>query len=214
VLNVVKYFGNIQPHQIKDRYFDHKALAEIRKEYEEGKFTLKDIDKSQFFYEYPEVKKRLEKKSVSIRTINRKLAELTGEGLVENDGKGTYSLSAQAKSTIKYFAYEFGETSLNSLMGMFHINSRTTFKESISKLVTIFGIFIVYCFMEASRPLSNTDLRIRDSLASSCVKNMVSLENMYDYFLSIVWLYTRGQRQEIDFLKSHLKNDGNAEASV
>lgn len=133
VLNAIKYFGNVTPHYIKTHYFDFRARLEVKQEYQRGEFITKIQD--QRFFTSPEIEKRVKEKTVDKRTIHRKLAELTKEGLVENKG-GSYSLTINAKADIKYFAREFGDLALISLMANFFPTINT--QENISNLINIF----------------------------------------------------------------------------
>lgn len=190
VLDCIKFSEKISPKEIK-HHFDDRADVEVKKQYEKGEFSANvDFKNYKLFYAHPAVRKRVKEKRVTLRTIHRKLEGLTKEWLIENNG-GEYSLSIRAKSDIRYFAKEIGERAIAKLMHIHHPMENTP-EQNITKLVEIFGSIIVFCFIEAARPLkskgytykismSNFD---KDKLAKSWIHNFVKLDHMFLYFLT------------------------------
>ena len=186
ILDAIKDLEDASPHRIK-KYLDLQAKievrSEIRKEYEKGDLVI--TAHGQKFYTLPEIKKRLKEKTVDIRTIHRKLAGLLKEGILENKG-GRYYLSTKAKSDIRYFPEKFGKSTLFSFMESFF--PKANLKDDLQKLVNIFGVYLILCFTEASRPSNDINMTNydKDSLVKSYLENVFPIKSMYDHFLSIM----------------------------
>ena len=72
-----------------------------------------------------------------------------------------------------------------------YIPSNYTIEQKVRKLVEHFGITILYCFIEAARPIDNAadkgqGREYRENLVLSCIENMIPIEFMYRYFLAIL----------------------------
>jgi hypothetical protein len=196
VLNALRLAGNepVPPHFIK-QLLDLKALSdkELHKQYEEGNITLQEL----------QVKAK--HKMVDKRTIHRKLRELTREKLVDNKG-GKYALSINSKSDMRYFAREFGNTALFSFMDSFFPNEKDI-EQNISNLIRIFGTYVMYCLIEASRPVSDNiassavDMYSTHALISKYLNNVFPTEIMYDYFLGIIkYIFDKNENKEQKYL--------------
>jgi hypothetical protein len=115
--------------------------------------------------------------------------ELTREKLVDNkDGK--YAVSVNAKSDMRYFADEFGSHMLYCSMGNF-FPDENNIEQNISTLIKIFGTYLIFCFIEASRPISDNIASEKGTfnmhaLISRYLHNVFPVETMYKYFVSIV----------------------------
>jgi hypothetical protein len=192
VFNALRIAGDepVPPHFIKE-LLDLKALSdkELRKQYEEGIIDSQELED------------KAKHKMVDIRTIHRKLHELTREGLVDNKN-GKYALSLKAKSDIRYFAREFGNKALFSFMDNFVLDENNI-KQNISNLIKIFGTYVVHCFIEASRPVSDniassaTDMYSTHALISRYLDNVFPVDIMYDYFLCMVkYTFDKNENKE------------------
>jgi hypothetical protein len=182
VLNVLRHVGGrISPHHIK-LFLDTKSKNETLEEYEKGNITISPA----------KLRRLLKDKSINIRTIHRKLAELVKEGSVENN-HGRYSLTMDAKSDVRYFAAEFGRKALNSLMGAYFPISNTI-QQNLLRLKDIIGSYILFCFIQTARPVreskNNRQAPMtnnqKNSLVYSCLKNIIPIKDLYDYFLTVV----------------------------
>src|SRR6476660_7061747 len=64
-------------------------------------------------------------------------------------------------------------------------------EKNLDELVKIFGIYVVFCFIEAARPTSSNDSSTttnleKDRLADSWIKNVFTLWNMYNSFIAAI----------------------------
>jgi hypothetical protein len=134
-------------------------------------------------------------KSLGLRQIQRILEKLERDTIV---GKMPYShkyfILDKNKESVRYFADIFGVAILNSIMTL-HFPTIYTMKHNLKKLVEIFGLYVVYCFLEAARPIEkkakssstkNDMSKKNDMLSYSVVKNIFDPHNMYLYFLSAI----------------------------
>jgi hypothetical protein len=146
-----------------------------------------------------------ENRKRDLRTIKRRLKEMVADGLIErNEDNNRYSLTDRVKSNIKYYASQFGGYALANIMSI-HWPTIFHLEINVRKLVEMFGVYMIYCFIEAARPvnLDETDAwkgvdrsevkKIKkmkdvwvekDNLARQWIENVFPTSNMYDYFLS------------------------------
>jgi hypothetical protein len=193
VLNAIKDLTSALPRDI-ERFLKKKREEEIQHEYENSK-----IDKS-------EMETRIKKGTIHMRTIMRCLAELTEKGLLEHNGK-KYRLSPSILGDIRYWAEEFGSFALNSIMKA-HFPMLNTLEVNLKILVEIFGLYVVYCFVEGARPVQKADSLSStesDMLSYSWVKNMFDPNNMYLYFLSAI--KNQPEDKEVQKFISNLRED-------
>jgi hypothetical protein len=149
---------------------------------------------------------RIKKGTIHMRTIMRCLAELTEKGLVEHNGKN-YRLSPGILGDIRYWAEEFGGFALNAIMKA-HFPMINTMEVNLKNLVEIFGLYVVYCFVEGARPAQKADSLSStesDMLSYSWVKNMFNPNNMYLYFLSAI--KNQPEDKEVQKYISNLRED-------
>jgi hypothetical protein len=182
------------PDRSFSRFLKKKRQEEIHQEYENSK-----IDKS-------EMESRIKKGTIHMRTIMRCLAELTEKGLVEHNGKN-YRLSPGILGDIRYWAEEFGGFALNAIMKA-HFPMINTMEVNLKNLVEIFGLYVVYCFVEGARPAQKADSLSStesDMLSYSWVKNMFNPNNMYLYFLSAI--KNQPEDKEVQKYISNLRED-------
>ena len=134
VLYAVGKLGNPLPKEVK-KLLDEGVENDFNtNRYEKGHITEEELEK-----EVNEAK-------LNLRTVMRKLAELTKEGLLEHQNN-RYSVSKKAQSDIRYYAQLFGLEALTRLMGA-HYPELRPLKKNIDELVKIFGTYIVFCFIE------------------------------------------------------------------
>ncbi|CAN5281226.1 hypothetical protein BH18THE2_BH18THE2_26510 [soil metagenome] len=176
VLNIVRQIGEpISPHEIKNILYS-TILSKLIPQYEGGK-----INRNEFH-------KKLKDRTIDIRTVHRKLSALVEEGVLKKE-HGTYELTPKAKSDIRYFAREFGHDLLSELMCEY-VPGEHSIGENVDYMVRLFGVYILFCFMETSRPLgseeklSGTLGPTKDRLIFSCLQNIIRVDEMFDYFLS------------------------------
>lgn len=184
ILNVIKRVGGpIRPHDIK-KFLDVAAYNKLNKAYEEGKLSKHEL------------KSRFQDEQVSLRTIQRHLAELIKERLIVNSGGGNYSLSIKAKSDIRYFAREFGQNALAGMMSNFipaKVKTSDDIHKNLSSLAQLFGTYVLYCLVEAGRPIDNNSNNTRmmsacnkDNLIKQYLDNVFPIALMYRFFQSII----------------------------
>ena len=138
VLYAVGKLGNPLPKEVK-KLLDEGVENDFNtNRYEKGHITEEELEK-----EVNEAK-------LNLRTVMRKLAELTKEGLLEHQNN-RYSVSKKAQSDIRYYAQLFGLEALTRLMGA-HYPELRPLKKNIDELVKIFGTYIVFCFIEGCSP--------------------------------------------------------------
>lgn len=209
MLDAVNELGNTSSEGIK-KYLDSKAARitalKARKKHENFEITSSQvqdyIDKNN--------------KPIDIRTIQRCLKDLTEQGLIDTKNN-QYSLSRKARFNIKYFAWRFGGLALNCLMETHH-PTLFPFKDNLEKLIEMMGVYVVYCFIEAARPIEDSDNDNdnysssymtnldRDELALSWIEKVFSPTNMYEYFLAAVEHQTKDELVESNQQK-HLKQN-------
>ena len=132
------------PAQIRD-YMETKAkenaTREANEKYESGEITRTDRDRY--------IKKF--GKTMSLRTIQRWLARYTACGYVAYSYNGYYLLS-KGKREIQFrkFSRSYGTMALNSLFDLL-FPTLSNDEVNLQKLINIFGVYVVYCLMEAAR---------------------------------------------------------------
>jgi hypothetical protein len=182
VLDAVRNLGNPLPKEINE-FLDEQAENEANSRYENGHISKKQLEKE------------ANEKKLSMRTILRKLAELTKAGLLEHQNN-RYSVSKKAQSDIRYYAQLFGLEALTRLMGA-HYPELFPLEKNIDELVKIFGTYIVFCFIEAARPTHSNDSSTtatattttnleKDRLADSWIKGVFTPWNMYNSFFAAI----------------------------
>lgn len=170
VFNAIKELGNPKPHDIK-KYLDEMARKEVQDMYHNGEISSEQIQTT------------IMEKTMDIRTIQRKLKELTYENLVEHT-HDRYSLAEKVKSDIRYQAELFG---IGLYRLIFEYVPPGSIKNEIEELVKYFGAQVLYTFLEAACPvnddtMSNTE---KDEFVLTWVKNAIPIEGMYYTFIDI-----------------------------
>jgi hypothetical protein len=127
----------------------------------------------------------------SDRTILRTIQKMVKRGMMQEYPHNLYSLTNEVESNIKYHAPQFGGFALANLMGI-HWPTLFPLEANLKKLVEIFGVFLLYCFIEAARRVENVGDKKKlkdiwnekDDLSRSWIQNVFSSMNMYEYFLA------------------------------
>lgn len=131
------------------------------------------------------------KETISLRTIQRHLQNLTKEGILECESNKYYSLTKKEISLAKIYGSEFGYFALQALVKQ-EYPLLLPLEHNLRRLIETFGIFLIFCFLEAARPLENNEYfnslskYEKDQLALSWIENTFDLTTMYEYFLSVV----------------------------
>jgi hypothetical protein len=139
-----------------------------------------------------QIKKYLDEhipKRLTLRHIHRVLQKLSSEGiLVHVDGK--YSIS---KPDLRYVGGLFGKLALDCI---FENSKQPAIKESLRKLITGFGVLVLYMFMEASRPTENDKpVDETNQETHTWLQKSVPLEDMFTHFFITYCEFT-------DFIKN------------
>ena len=157
------------PAQIRD-HMERKAIQKATKEayekYESGEITGTDRDRY--------IKKF--GKTMALRTIQRWLSEYVKFGYVGYINNGYY-LIAKGKREIQFrnFAKGYGIMALNSLIEH-HFPTLNTVEENLQKLIDIFGIYVVYCLIEATRLITAEKNDREDHWKSSYFSNETNFD--------------------------------------
>jgi hypothetical protein len=117
------------------------AKREAQEKYERGEIERDDIDKY-----IPKNTKR-----ISLRTVQRALKIGVTYGSVQKSSN-RYSMTKTGKRELmfKQFAQGYGNMSLNGLMDL-SFPTINTLDKNLDKLVKIFGVYVVYALIEATR---------------------------------------------------------------
>lgn len=125
------------------QYLRNKAEADAQSRYESGA-----IDKIN-------ISSEIEKNLMVREVIHRKLNELEQLGLVEHAGQ-EYIISDAWIGDLRYFvdekAQEFGQEFLGRLTQR-HYPTKKNFNDNLKELIEIYGFFMLYCLLEACRPV-------------------------------------------------------------
>jgi hypothetical protein len=143
--------------------------------------------------------------SMNKRTTRRILYEFIHQGLViKKDAK--FYLSNMGKRDLQFrdFALGYGKLALANLMNS-HFPTISTLEDNLTRLVEIFGIYIVYCLVEAIRLITDSNQDYRRSyyfgdssnfnsegkfkeanLVSSWIKDVFNPMEMLNLFLAAI----------------------------
>ena len=167
------------PKDIKD-YLDDQTRREIEEQY----LDIKSQD---------ELENMTKKRSVVMRTIMRRLKKLSEEGVLDHVNN-TYFINDMLKSDIRFYARDFGILALSEIMKRDYHPSRNTLERNTEDLIKAFGVYVVYCFAQAARPVTSITgidkhgdkSQTPDRLASFWVQNVLSTLEMYNYFFAVI----------------------------
>jgi len=201
VLNSVRELVTASSVRIKDHLdlkstqLNQQVKERAERMYEKGEVTEK---------EKLEYVNKQTTKSIDLRSIQRWLKILTREGLLNKTGN-TYFLSEIAKSDIRYFPQFFGGSTLAQLLQ--HLYSIKTKEQRLSELINIFGLYTLYCFVEAAKPVENDFMNEveKDKLLLSWIEGVFSpLQMSFYLFLAAI---KHEQEKEYKELRKTLKKD-------
>jgi hypothetical protein len=121
------------------------------------------------------------------RTIHRWLNALLNEGFVErNDRK--YSISEYGKNVHIYMARSKGDDALFELLDSYHPHT-LKFESNVQELIKIFGIYMMYCFIDVAYPLERYDNKTRivgrDRYSDSYVDAMIHPLSLFNAFMTV-----------------------------
>src|SRR5262249_42133463 len=124
----------------------HKTAIKRAKENAKHKYESGEISSNAIKQE--ELKNT---KNMSLRTIQRMLAYSVYKGFVEKRNT-KYLLSITGKRELKFrqFAHAYGTTSLNYIMDL-NFPTLNNLDKNLGVLVKIFGVYVVYALIEATR---------------------------------------------------------------
>jgi hypothetical protein len=181
VFFVVSVLGSALPYEIT-KYIQEEALKAAS-----TKFFVKGDKK--------EIENYVKKNSIHIRTVRRKLKELVNEGRLVKKGDGKYAVSDLALSDLRFFtgksATVFGQAVLSRMLSI-HYPTVTKMKDNLKNLVEIFGLYVLYCLLEATRPIPDTKQKpqdyfskmFKDKLTVKWLEKVVDTKYMLDAYLS------------------------------
>lgn len=167
VFDVIVELKSPAPKDIK-KYLDSKAQEKAKKEYEDGLITSNQR------------KQLVDRETMSMRTILRKLKVLKRRGLIQSE-KHRYFISKEIRSDFRYYDTSFGKYALRHIMN-FPINKDEA--NFLNQLVRRFGAFLLYMFIQASKPVKDPTFNAgqRDKLIMSWLRDSIPLDKMYTYF--------------------------------
>lgn len=145
VFDCINEFGNpVSAREILqrlDKIFLDTAKRDAQEKYERGEIVHSYIDKHI----------RKNKKRISLRTVQRALKTLVTYGSVQKSAD-RYSITDTGRRELRFrqFTQSYGTMSLNGLMDL-NFPTLNTLDKNLDKLMKIFGIYVVYALMEATR---------------------------------------------------------------
>lgn len=186
IIKIIMDLGSASPSEIKEQLdlLAEKELEEyiIKLDYPDA---IKDKEKE----------KRLKQNTRSREDIQRKLKIWCGEGLFTKSKYSKYSLSNLAEKEIKrfdpLFGQDFGVRLLSDLQNI-HYSNLVDFKTNIQQLVNIFGFYMVFCLVEACRPMNieheseYIENKTKDYIAVKWFEHTLHSTTLLNSFLSSV----------------------------
>ena len=139
------------------------------------------------------------KEPIDLRSIQRWTKALTEEGLLTNKHFGKdvkFTLTDVALTDIRYFAGHFGYIMFQELIRL-NSNRRfyKTISENIKELVTLYGSYVLFCLIEASKPIdkdfvnrhrsSPLSAKERDKVATLWIEGAINPFWIFQHFLDI-----------------------------
>jgi len=187
-------FANVNPlgvssHQITDYIKKKNEISKTREiENIEKKYEKGEIDSNR---KEIEIHSKREKDVINLRTVQRSLQFFIRKGLVIREG-GKYKLSEDAIENLKSYSGTFGHNVLQSLMRIHQPGYNST-KKNVSRLITLFGWYVFYCLLEASRPI-NDEYFVRsgynpmtteekNNFTEKWLKDAIDVSLLYRYFI-------------------------------
>jgi hypothetical protein len=169
-------------------------VLDTKKMYAEKGYLLGNLEKNKASYSKKDLTKIQTNKMIDKRTVQRRLAELVEEDLLEISGYYSYSLTDKVKHNVKYHAPQFGGFALANLMSI-HWPTLFNIEENVKKMVEMFGVYLLYCLVECARPAvidegkdgkKSIDMISEEqaNLTARFAENVFNPMNLYSYFLS------------------------------
>jgi hypothetical protein len=186
VLHAVKELGSATTGEIlmqvnKEAEDDNRAL---KNEAQRLYGTRDDMLTSRQLNNYVNERKR---NTVGIRTVQRAVETLLRYGLIHKHASRHYSLSSKTSKEIRYFPHDFADEASFSVF----LLRVVTVEQSMEEMITRFGAYIFYTFIEAARPpmtreaSNSTGILDREKLLDSWLKNAIPIKKMFDWFVRI-----------------------------
>jgi hypothetical protein len=186
ILGAIKKLGNATTGEI---------LMQVNKETKDYNQTLKeeaqrlqgsrdDMLTSRQINNYINKNKR---NAVGLRTVQRAVGTLFHYGLVYKHASRHYSLSFRSLKELRYFPHDFADAAASAvfLLGV------KTVEQSVEEMITRFGAYIFFTFIEAVRPpmtadaSNNKGILNKEKLLDSWLENAIPIRKMYDWFVKI-----------------------------
>jgi hypothetical protein len=155
--------------------------------------------------------KKLQRKEIrDERTYQRRLKELVKQGILIFEKK-KYRISNIKYPEIKLWATDFGKATLEMIMRQIHPYLDTR-ENNLERIVQTFGVYLVYCFIEAIRPLTDNNddndsrqillsAKEKDKMTISWIKDAIDVEEMFYFFIALL------KNQETDDDQVHKNHD-------
>jgi hypothetical protein len=154
VFNAVSILGSALPHIIT-KYIQNEVIKAAS-----DKFYV-NVDQE-------EINNYVKINSIHIRTVRRKLKELVEDGKVVKKSNGEYAVSDLALSDLRFFArkdaVQFGGSVLGSILSL-HYPTVFNMKDNLKSLVEMLGFYVLYCSLEATRPVPDIKKKPNDYLS-------------------------------------------------
>jgi DNA-binding transcriptional ArsR family regulator/chemotaxis protein CheY-P-specific phosphatase CheC len=179
ILNILKVLGEAQVEQIREQLLK-RAKERVDTLYENGEI---DLSKK---------KKLIKENTISKRTIHRHLDSLAEQKLVEHIGY-KYRLTDRVKNDIRYWSSKFGDLILDKMLRNYFPQTQL-FEQNVDEIIKIFGVYMVYCFIQAAQPgstfvnrkMSKTDIMNSDKVVLSWIQEVVKPQRMLGDFITIM----------------------------
>jgi len=128
-----------------EQYLEQEAISrateEFQRKYSDGK--IDGQKKNSYIKEHGE--------GISLRTIQRGLKTLSKKGFVDKQhNKYILSITGKREAQFREYSQAYGIISLNQIMD-FMFPTNNTFDKNLAELVKIFGVYVVYGLIEATR---------------------------------------------------------------
>ncbi len=144
-------------------------------------------------------------------TVARKLRKLHARDSIGKDGR-QYFIADKTKADARYVPSTFGAVCLESLFRE-HFPMIDYLGDNLSKLIQIFGLYVVYCLIEAARPsdyFNNKEAHLmtkseKDELTLSYIRQVFDPLLMYKYFLTA--LKNQPTDKVVEQHRQHLEQD-------
>jgi hypothetical protein len=216
VVNAIRHLGGTATsYAIKDYlrkkvdWLNEMTIKEAQSKFENGE--MNNLQKEKY------IKNHIQK-PLSVRQIQRILPQLKDEGVIDkkSDSHEYFVVTEKYyKEGIKHSASAFGGTVLDTIMQV-HWPTLFTFEENLQKLIELFGLYVVYCFVEAARPIiihqnqnQNSSSKQNDMIVYHWLKNVFNPNTMFLYFLSVI--KNQPEDKEVEKYMSSLKSDINGQ---